>query len=140
MRTRHHLLLTLAAAAIAWVYASVPAVAQEHEHALKVGKTGEVTFDKETKVGDLTLKPGRYKFQHRVEAGEHFVHFTEWTKPVPGPYSASTYAKAHPGEVKCRVEELSKKVRDTTLYLTTEGNAMRITKVEVGGENVAHIL
>jgi hypothetical protein len=139
MKTRH-LLLTLAAAAIAWIYTGTAAVAQEHDHAMKVGKTGEVTFDKETKVGDVTLKPGRYKFQHRVEGSDHFVHFTEWTKSGPGPITVSTAPKAHPGEVKCSVEPLNKKVAATTLYLTTEGDAMRITKVEVEGENVAHVL
>ena len=116
---------------------SVAAVAAEHEHALKVGKTGEVTFSKETKVGDMTLKPGRYKFQHRVEGEDHFVHFTEWTKPYP---TGSTGApKAHPGEMKCRIEPLSKKVSATTIFTVDEGATQRLTKVEVGGENVAHV-
>lgn len=113
------------------------AIAAEHEHALKVGKTGEVTFDKETKVGDLTLKPGRYKMQHRVDGSDHFVHFTEWTK---GRYVAETGTpKAHPGEAKCRLEPLNKKVSRTAVYMVDEGAVRRLTKVEVGGENVAHL-
>jgi hypothetical protein len=138
MKTRH-LLLSIAVAAAALFYTGATAIAEEHEHAMKVGKTGEVTFAKETKVGDVTLKPGRYKFDHRVEGSDHFVHFTEWTKPIPGPYSQSTEPKAHPGEVKCRLEELSKKVSQTTIYTTAEGKAERLTKVEVEGENVAHL-
>ena len=136
--TRSHLLLTVAAAVL--FYTGAAAIAQQHEHEMKIGKTGDVTFDKETKVGDLTLKPGRYKFQHRVDSGNHFVHFTEWQKESTGVIQLSTGPKAHPGEVQCRVETLSKKVSATTLYLTDEGTGQRITKVEVEGENVAHIL
>lgn len=127
----------LVVAAAMWFFTSGAAAAAEHEHALKVGKTGEVTFSKETKVGDMTLKPGRYKFQHRVEGDDHFVHFTEWTKPYP---AGSTGApKAHPGEMKCRIEPLSKKVSQTMVYTVDEGASQRLTKVEVGGENVAHV-
>ena len=129
---------SLVAAASLLFYAGIAASAQDHEHAMKVGKTGEITFDKVTKVGDLTLKPGRYQFQHRVEGADHFVHFTEWTKPIPYPTSSGS-PKAHPGEVKCTLETLSKKVSATTIFLTSEGDEMRVTKIEVGGENVAHL-
>lgn len=103
-----------------------PFTAAEHEHTLKVGKKGDVTFTKETMVGDLTLKPGAYIFQHRVEGDDHFVSFT-----TPGGKNL--------GEVKCKVEPLSNKVEGTTLYSHTEGGMNRLTKVEVAGENVAHL-
>lgn len=139
MKTRR-LLLSISAAAAMLLYSGALAIAAEHEHAMKVGKTGEVTFDKETKVGDMTLKPGRYKFNHRVEGSDHFVHFTEWAKPIPNAgITAPNAPKGHPGEVQCRLEELSKKVSQTTIYTTAEGNAERVTKVEVAGENVAHL-
>lgn len=132
-----HLMLPLFVGAAILLFYSGAAIAAEHEHALKVGRTGEVTFDKETRVGDMTFKPGRYKFQHRAEGSDHFVHFTEWGKP--NPYSSlMTSPKAHPGEAKCRLEALSKKVSRTTVYMVSEGDAMRVTKIEVGGENVAH--
>lgn len=124
------------ATATLWINTSA-AIAAEHEHAMKVGKTGEITFAQETQVGDVTLKPGRYKFQHRVEGSDHFVHFTQWTKPYP--VGSSGTPKAHPGETKCRIEELSKKVSQTTVYTSSESGVNRITKVEVGGENVAHL-
>lgn len=133
------LLLSLSAAAAVLLYTGATTIAAEHEHALKVGKTGEVNFDKETKVGDMTLKPGRYKFDHRAVGSSHFVHFTEWTQKGTYTYRDLTAPKAHPGEVQCRVEELSKKVSQTTIYTTAEGNAERVTKVEVAGENVAHL-
>lgn len=129
--------LSLVAAVATLLFYTSTAMAAEHEHALKVGKTGEVTFAKETKVGDVTLKPGRYKFQHRVEGDEHFVHFTEWTKPYPA--GSSGAPKAHPGEMKCKLQPSSKKVSQTTVYTADEGAYQRLTKVEVGGENVAHL-
>lgn len=131
------ILPTLLIAAAMLFFHSKAAVAAEHEHALKVGKTGDVTFSKQTTVGDMTLKPGRYKFQHRVEGDDHLVHFTEWTKPYPA--GSGGGPKAHPGEVKCRIEPLSKKVSQTMVYTMDEGATQRLTKVEVGGEDVAHV-
>ena len=65
------------------------------------------------------------------------MHFTEWTKPyLPVGTGAP---KAHPGETKCKIEPLSKKVSQTTVYTVDEGAFNRLTKVEVGGENVAHV-
>jgi|DewCreStandDraft_4_1066084.scaffolds.fasta_scaffold05139_14 hypothetical protein len=136
MKDRRFILALLVAVATLLLYSGT-AIAAQHEHALKVGKTGEVTFDKETRVGDLAFKPGRHKFQHRVEGSEHFVHFTEWTKSHPT--GSSGTPKAHPGEVKCRIEPLSKKVSQTRIYTVDEGAFSRLTKVEVGGENVAHL-
>ena len=85
-------------------YTGSTAVAQQHDHEMKVGKNGEITLTKETKVGDITLKPGRYQFQHRVEGADHFVHFTEMTKSNPAYPSQPTAGqpKAYPGEVKMR--------------------------------------
>lgn len=137
MKTSSYFLLTVAAAAL--FYTGAVAIAQEHEHAMKIGKTGDVTFDKETMIGDLTLKPGRYKFQHRVDGGNHFVHFTEWEKASTGVIQVVTGPKAHPGEVQCKVEMLNKKVSGTTFYTSTEGAGQRITRIEVEGENVAHL-
>ncbi len=125
-------------AAAAWISTGTPALAAHGHDELKVGKTGDITFRTETKVGDLTLEPGRYKFQHRVEGENHFVHFTEWSKPYSY-YETAGGPKAHPGEVKCKLEPLAKKVSGTKVYTTADGGARRVTRIEVGGENVAHI-
>lgn len=113
--------------------------ASSQERTLKVGKNGQMSFDTETKVGDLTLKPGRYRFQHRVEGEEHFVHFTQWTAQNPYRPGESGAPKAHPGEVHCKVEPLARKVTQTKVSLHKEDGAYRIVRVEVGGENVAHV-
>ena len=45
------------------------------QQVIKVGKKGDVSFNEPTQVGDVTLPPGHYVFQHRVSGGEHFVKF-----------------------------------------------------------------
>lgn len=132
---KHHRRWLLAVAAAAWVLVltSTFAKAADQGHAMKVGKKGDVTFTQETRVGDLT-----YIFQHRVDGEDHFVHFTEVTKP--GVYGSSGgEPKAHPGEVKCRLEPLPKKAEATTLWTEDEGGVRWITRIEVQGENVAHV-
>lgn len=151
MRTNRALALTSPALA-GLLWAVGPAVSAQHQHAqpaapppqasaaapkekeLKVGKKGDVTFSVETIVGDIRLKPGRYQLQHRVEGSDHFVHFTE-LRSNPNMESA---AQAHPGEVKCRVEPLGKKVSTTRVYMVREGEAERVQRVLIAGENVAH--
>lgn len=97
---------------------------------IKVGKTGNVHLDQETKVGDLVLHPGDYRFVHRVEGEEHFVHFTELK---------ALGRDEHPGEVKCQLESLGKKASQTAITTKDDGGTRRITRIEVAGENVAHV-
>jgi len=130
--------LVVTVAAMLLLYAG-SVVAGEKEHTLKVGKKGDITFDRETRVGDLTLKPGRYFFQHRTEGEDHFVHFTEVTKASPYSTAVGGAPKAHPGEVKCQLETLPSKLSRTTLFYNDEGGVRRLTRIEVAGENVAHL-
>ena len=132
-------LLALAVLAGMAVLNTIPAVAANREQALKVGKKGDIKLTTETMVGNIMLKPGRYKIQHRVEGEDHFIHFTEVTGPdVYGTHGGGV-AKAHPGEVKCKLEPLPKKAEFTTVYIDSEGGMSRVTKVEIAGENVAHL-
>lgn len=111
---------------------------QKAEQTLKVGKTDDVDFSVQTVVGERKFKPGRYQIQHRVEGDAHFVHFTEVSKGLPSGAGAGEPI-AHAGEVQCRVELLDKKASKTTVYAVQEGEAKRVTKVLIAGENVAHI-
>ncbi len=122
-------------AAIAWLQMSsaVFVLAAQHEHAtstpeqvIKVGKKGDISISNETRAGDLVLKPGRYLIQHRVDGSDHSIHFV---RP----------SGTEVGEVKCRLEPLEKKARFTKVYNMKEDGGYRITRVEVTGENVAHL-
>jgi hypothetical protein len=129
-------LVVAAALAVAFVTTSA---AQGKEQASKVGKKGEIALSEQTMVGNLTLKPGVYIFQHRVEGEDHFVHFTKVTEKTPYSGTSSGVPKAHPGYLKCELERLNKKVDTTAVYTIEEGGMRRITRIEIAGENVAHI-
>ena len=132
--------LPLAVATTVLLLQASAAVAQhEHQQVVKVGKKGQMKFDKETRIGDVVLKPGLYTFQHRVDGEDHFVHFTQVTEPSYSSKTGGGVPKAHPGEVKCRLEPLQAKAPHTEVHTAPEGGVVRITKIIVGGENVAHI-
>ena len=99
-------------------------------HQIKVGKTGAMRLDQETRIGEIVLPPGEYRFVHRVEGGDHYVHFSK---------AKRTGHDVHPGEVRCQLEALSKKASQTAITTMDEGGTRRITRIEVAGENVAHV-
>jgi hypothetical protein len=107
---------------------------------IKVGKKGEVMLSQETQVGDLTLKPGHYQMQHRVDGEDHMIHFTELKGIHRNPsYESAPTGTVHPGEVKCRLEPMNAKASQTAVTMSTEGGTRRITRIEIAGENVAHV-
>lgn len=104
---------------------------QGHEQAkVEVGEKGEVSFAVETKVGDLTLRPGLYRFQHRVENGGHYVRFTELGKRG---------IKEVAGEVKCAIEPAAEEFSRTAVFSSSEGGMNHVVRIEVRGENVVHV-
>ncbi len=130
--------MALSAAAAVLFYTGT-VLASDHQHVLKVGKSDEVIFSAVTKVGSATFNPGKYKLQHRVNGTDHFIHFTQMTKTNPNIPSYSN-EMAHPGEVRCEIEMTQKKFSQTRLLFEKEGDAMRLLRIEVAGENGAHIL
>ncbi len=143
MKNNRLRILLLAVASVALILAASIVVAaqqrssqgKQSERTIKVGKKGEVKFDSEIKVGDLTFKPGRYALQHRVDGPDHFIHFTE-LNPY---YRGSQTPTAHPGEVPCRLETLQSKVSQTTIASKKEDGGNRVVRVLIAGENVAHL-
>ena len=113
-------------------------LAAAQEQVMKAGKKGDFVLSQETKVGDVILKPGHYQIQHRVSGSDHFVRFVAFkghtTMMSPNPATPTDV-----GEIKCSVEPLAKKAAHTAVHVTDEGGVRRITRVEVGGENVAHV-
>ncbi len=106
---------------------------------LKVGKKGDISFSSDTKVGDLVLKAGTYRIQHKFNGSDHMLHFTQLTKG--NPYTVSVgVPKAHPGEVPCELKPLGSKVRYTQILIDKKDGMDRLVRAEIGGENVAHIL
>jgi hypothetical protein len=125
---------------MAWavVLVNVSSIADGKNRTMTVGKNGDVTFSAETIIGNVTLKPGRYFFEHKVTGDEHFVRFTEVTKPRGRSFGGRTLS--HPGDIKCRLEKLDRKARQTIIiYAATDGSTPRITRIVINGEDVAHV-
>ena len=105
---------------------------------IKVGKKGDIQISQDTKIGDVTLKPGHYQIQHRVSGSDHFVQFTAFK----GHDSVRSWGPASPqnaGEIKCQIEPLVSKAKTTEVLTTKEAGVPRITRVVIQGENVAHV-
>ncbi len=116
--------------------------AQQHDHgsmmmaperpptgavAQKVGKKGEIILARDTQAGDLMLKAGAYRVQHRIAGDRHVLHFM-------------SESRNWSGDVQCSLEPLNGKVQNTEAVMTDTGALMKLVKVEIGGENVVHVL
>lgn len=136
---------------LAVIFASVAALlmltsgfvtAQEKEQVFKVGKKGDIHFSEPTAVGDVVLKPGHYQFQHRVANEEHYIDFTELKHVAQRQehYAGMGIIGAvHPGGAKCKLEPLGKKSEETKIYVDTSSGQRRLIRIEIKGENVAHL-
>ena len=144
-------ILRLAATAVTALFVAAVAFAQDHSHGqmqdqmqgkqqtTKTGKKGKIVLPQVTKAGDLTLPPGTYLVQHRVEGDDHFVHFTKMSEAAPGSYSV--YPKSHEGEIKCTIESLSSKATRTSVILEKQDDGTyRVLRIEIAGENIAHVV
>ena len=133
--------LIIALAASTLLFSAASALAVGHDHMMmKIGKKGETTFSQETIVGNITLKPGNYIFQHKVVGTNHFMSFQRVSEGDPFDGFGGGVREGHPIMIKCRIEPLNKKVSETSVDLTdTSGGIRRIISVEVAGENVAHL-
>ena len=112
---------------------SLPALAQHggqagsHDGAIHVGKKGDFRFTTDTRVGDAMLPAGMYQFQHKVEGQDHvFVFRSQSGKEV--------------ARVKCMVEPLGEKAKDTLIYSTkNDAGENVVQQIVVQGENVKHV-
>lgn len=106
------------------------------ERTQKVDKNGALKLKEPTLFGDIKLKPGRYQLLHRIDGFDHFVEFHEVTGDTP----AAPVAIAGAGAVKCRLEPLKHAASATSVTTRREGDAARVTKVLIRGEDVGHAL
>lgn len=142
MRTRK-LMLAALGCLLLWTVTATAAPAHK-DHALKVGKKGEITLTRQTKVGNKVLQPDTYVIQHRVSGGNHFVRFVELkqveAQPINAEQSPYTYTEDDKaGELKCRLEPAAGPIKETTAYTMSDGGVVRITKVAIKGEDVIHV-
>ena len=112
------------------VFACAPAAAAENDQVMKIGKRGQVNFVTEVSVGEVTLKPGQYTVQCRRDGPEHMMRFT----PARARGSAAEIT-----EVKCGKEILPRKVSAGSVHSHKDGDVVKLTRIEIPGENVAHV-
>ena len=139
---RKHSLFLKLAAMTAVLLLNIAFAFAANEQVIKVGKKGDVTFNEPTQVGDITLPPGHYVFQHRVSGDDHFVNFvgakemhhTGSSMTMPMQTGPTTHK-----EIKCTVEPLNQKVKQTAIHSDNSSGMRKVTRIEVAGENVAHV-
>lgn len=135
------LFLTLATMLAALLLSTAVAFAA-NEQAIKIGKKGDVSFSEPTQVGDVTLPPGHYVFQHRVSGDDHLVSFVgakEMSHASSSMTAPMQMGPATSNEIKCTVEPLNQKVKQTLVFSDNSSGVRKITRIEVAGENVAHV-
>ena len=96
---------------------------------MKIGKKGQVSFATEVKLGEVTLKAGQYTVQCRRDGSDHVMRFTP----------AGARGSAETTEVKCSKEMLPRKVSAGSVHSHKDGDVVRLTRIEIAGENVAHV-
>lgn len=106
---------------------------------IKVGKTGDIVLSENTVLGDVTLVPGHYYLKHEVAGSDHFVHFTQQKHVNQHDLTSKMMGAAHPGMTKCAIEPLDKKAQQTAVTIDTADGVRRIKRIEIAGENVAHL-
>ena len=131
--------LIVALAASTLLFSAGSALAVGHSHGLKIGKKGETTFSQETIVGNITLKPGNYTFQHKVVGTNHFMSFQRVSEGTIYNHFGEGFREGNPILVKCRIEPLNQKVSDMQIDSVVSGGVQHISSIEIPGENVAHL-
>lgn len=95
---------------------------------LKIGKGVEFDFSQPHKIGDVLLPKGSYRLVHRPTGPEHFIEFKQLD-------SGRVFAR-----INCRIEPLAAKVSDTGIFVNDDAGTPRIVRIEIAGENVAHVI
>ncbi len=126
-------LMTAALAAMLLLLAGGPALGAGGDE--KASRKARITFTSEVRAGDLLLLPGDYTVQCREEGSGRVMHFKR-----DGRAKTSKSGAVAEGVVPCRVEALPGKASRTALRLQTDGEVPRVTRIEVAGEDVAHLL
>ncbi len=112
-------------AAVAIIMMFILGVAFAADATFGVGKTRNITFNNDIKVGDKVLPAGEYKVLHLMEGNEHSLVFK----------SATNVEKVR---VKCTMVDLGKKAPDTLSEYKTVGNERVLTGLIFRGDTYKH--
>lgn len=112
-------------AAVAIIMLFVLGVAFAADNTFGAGKTRNITFNNDVKVGDKVLPAGEYKVLHLMEGSEHTLVFK----------SPTNVEKVR---VKCNMVDLGKKAEDTLSEYKTVGSERILTALVFRGDTFKH--
>ena len=112
-------------AAVAIIMLFVLGVAFAADNTFGAGKTRNITFNNDVKVGDKVLPAGEYKILHLMEGSDHTLVFK----------SPSNVEKVR---IKCNMVDLGKKAEDTQSEYKTVGNERILTALVFRGDTYKH--
>lgn len=104
----------------------VAGVAYAADKGFGVGKSRNVTFNSDVKVGDKVLPAGEYKVLHLMEGNEHTLVFK------------SSQNNAEKVRVKCSMVSLEEKAPHTYSEFKTTGNERVLTALVFSGDTFKH--
>jgi len=102
--------------------------AKSGDAVMKNGRKGEISITAPVQVGDITLAPGDYIVQHRVQADEHLMYFT--------PKSDVTKEQSAP--VTCELDPQSPRWRSSAVWLKLKDGNKAIEKIMIKDEKVVY--
>jgi hypothetical protein len=129
--------LILAVLAVSIMFGSVLASAADKLWPGKVESKANIWLSSKTRFSGFALPAGQYQFQHRVDGSVHSMNFIQ-LRAGTSPQSPSTH-KLVPVSVRCRLEPLQARATQTAFYSVPEGGVSRAMRLEIKGENMAHI-
>lgn len=106
---------------------------------LHKGKKGDIAVTTTLHMDGVKLEPGEYTVQHRTSGSDHFLRLQKWEE-VSNTEAAGTQVPFTVGGVKCEVQPAKGTITETRVYTEKKGGETWITKIEVKGENVVHII
>jgi hypothetical protein len=142
MKSKTHLVLAGFALALMSLISAVPVVAKHtHDHRGDSDwKTGMLRVSDPVWVGDVRLKSGMYHVKHVVDGTRHVIVVKSVALPA-GYREFSMVEEKEVARLECRVEPVSKQVRNTKMRLNKNaaGESV-ILEIQIAGENFKHIL
>lgn len=103
----------------------------------KAGSKAEIWLPVKTRFSGFALPAGQYLLQHRMDGSDHTMTFIQLRSG--GSLLSPASHKLMPVRVRCSLEPLPAKASQTAFYSVAEGDASRAMRLEIKGENVAHI-
>ena len=95
-----------------------------------VGKKGDVNIREDVKIGNDTLKRGKYLFEHRVEGDRHLIVLTEVVKKDVAPLAY---------EIPTRVLSVRQAAKRSVLVADElADHSLRVGVIHVAGEALEH--